>query len=95
MITLTEIMRQKDDVAFAEEMLNRICAKEKSEALSEADRDLLSQAVTEPELKHIKYFYAYIKSVALRIRDKPDQVVISIHVSLGACVSIIASSEKQ
>uniref|UniRef100_A0A8C9XC72 ATP-dependent DNA helicase n=1 Tax=Sander lucioperca TaxID=283035 RepID=A0A8C9XC72_SANLU len=49
MITLTEIMRQKDDVAFAE-MLNRIRVKEKSEELSEADRALLSQAVTEPEL---------------------------------------------
>uniref|UniRef100_A0A8D0D7L8 ATP-dependent DNA helicase n=1 Tax=Sander lucioperca TaxID=283035 RepID=A0A8D0D7L8_SANLU len=49
MITLTEIMRQKDDVAFAE-MLNRIRVKEKSDELSEADRALLSQAVTEPEL---------------------------------------------
>ena len=49
MITLTEIMRQKDDVAFAE-MLNRIRVKEKSEELSEPDRALLSQAVTEPEL---------------------------------------------
>ncbi|TDG95953.1 hypothetical protein EPR50_G00242030 [Perca flavescens] len=49
MITLTEIMRQKDDVAFAE-MLNRIRVKEKSEELSEPDRALLSQAVTQPEL---------------------------------------------
>ncbi len=36
MITLTEIMRQKDDVAFAE-MLNQIRVKEKSEALSKAE----------------------------------------------------------
>lgn len=47
MVTLTEIMRQKGDVAFAE-MLNRIRVKEKSATLSEADRALLSQAVTEP-----------------------------------------------
>ena len=47
MITLTEIMRQKDDVAFAE-MLNRIRVKDKSEELSESDRALLSQAITEP-----------------------------------------------
>lgn len=49
MITLTEIMRQKDDVAFAE-MLNRIRVKEKSHELSGADRALLSQAFTEPAL---------------------------------------------
>ena len=46
-ITLTEIMRQKDDVAFAE-MLNRIRVKGKSDELSEADRALLSQTITEP-----------------------------------------------
>ncbi|KAK0139103.1 ATP-dependent DNA helicase PIF1 [Merluccius polli] len=49
MITLTEIMRQKDDVAFAN-MLNRIRVKEKSKELSEADRALLSQTVTEAPL---------------------------------------------
>ncbi|XP_041863959.1 ATP-dependent DNA helicase PIF1-like isoform X4 [Melanotaenia boesemani] len=49
MITLTEIMRQKDDVAFAE-MLNRIRVKEKDEELSESDRELLTQAITKPEL---------------------------------------------
>ncbi|XP_013855916.1 ATP-dependent DNA helicase PIF1 [Austrofundulus limnaeus] len=49
MITLTEIMRQKDDVAFAE-MLNRIRVKERRDELSQADRDLLSRTVTEPEL---------------------------------------------
>ena len=47
MITLTEIMRQKDDVAFAE-VLNRIRVKRKADELSQADRDLLSQAITEP-----------------------------------------------
>lgn len=46
MITLTEVMRKKDDVAFAE-LLNRIRVKEKSEHLSEADK-ALSQALTEP-----------------------------------------------
>ncbi|XP_062414952.1 uncharacterized protein LOC134107225 [Pungitius pungitius] len=48
-ITLTEIMRQKDDVAFAE-MLNRIRVKGKSDELSKADRALLSQTITEPSL---------------------------------------------
>ena len=47
-ITLTEIMRQKEDVAFAE-LLNRIRVKGKKEALSEADRSLLAQAVTDRE----------------------------------------------
>ncbi|KAL3983641.1 sodium/potassium-transporting ATPase subunit beta [Sarotherodon galilaeus] len=49
MITLTEIMLQKDDVVFAE-MLNRIRVKGKLDELCEADRDLLSQAITEPAL---------------------------------------------
>ena len=46
MITLTEIMRQKDDVAFAD-MLNRIRVKQKADELSQADRDMLSQTITE------------------------------------------------
>nr|XP_054593099.1 uncharacterized protein LOC129159978 [Nothobranchius furzeri] len=49
MASLTEIMRQKDDVAFAE-MLNRIRVKEKTDELSPADRDMLSRTITEPEL---------------------------------------------
>ena len=49
MINLTEIMRQKDDVAFAD-MLNRIRVKVKSDQLPAADRALLSQTVTEPAL---------------------------------------------
>ncbi|XP_036949326.1 uncharacterized protein LOC119017041 [Acanthopagrus latus] len=49
MVTLTEIMRQKDDVVFAE-MLNRIRVKDKSDELSEADRAMLSQTITEPAL---------------------------------------------
>ncbi|KAM9771032.1 uncharacterized protein ACBT44_004625 isoform 5-T6 [Syngnathus typhle] len=40
-ITLTAIMRQKDDVAFAE-LLNRLRVKEKSDELSELDRALLA-----------------------------------------------------
>ncbi|KAM9811540.1 uncharacterized protein LOC133155361 isoform X7 [Syngnathus typhle] len=40
-ITLTAIMRQKDDVAFAE-LLNRLRVKEKSDELSEMDRALLA-----------------------------------------------------
>lgn len=45
MITLTEIMQQKDDVAFAE-MLNQIRVKGNTDELKEA---LLSQIVTAPE----------------------------------------------
>ena len=47
-ITLTEIMRQKDDVAFAE-LLNRIRVKRKGEALSKPDRALLAQAMYQVE----------------------------------------------
>ncbi|KAM3859532.1 uncharacterized protein ACN63O_016060 [Diretmus argenteus] len=47
MITLTEIMRQREDIAFAE-LLNRIRVKRKGEPLSEADRSLLIQAVSDP-----------------------------------------------
>ncbi|CAI5657796.1 unnamed protein product [Oreochromis niloticus] len=64
MITLTEIMRQKDDVAFAE-MLNRIRIKEKTDELSQCDRDLLSQAVTAPEEcpTEVLHIYATNKNV--------------------------------
>ncbi|XP_038132696.1 uncharacterized protein LOC119777756 isoform X2 [Cyprinodon tularosa] len=64
MITLTEIMRQKDDVAFAE-MLNRIRVKESSEELSHDDRNLLSQALTQPAdcPIHILHIFATNKSV--------------------------------
>ncbi|XP_061133949.1 uncharacterized protein LOC133153809 [Syngnathus typhle] len=44
-ITLTAIMRQKDDVAFAE-LLNRLRVKEKSDELSEMDRALLATRLT-------------------------------------------------
>lgn len=47
MITLTEIMRQRDDVAFAE-LLNRIRMKQKTDSLSDDDKALLDQAVTDP-----------------------------------------------
>uniref|UniRef100_A0A9J7Z8N9 ATP-dependent DNA helicase n=1 Tax=Cyprinus carpio carpio TaxID=630221 RepID=A0A9J7Z8N9_CYPCA len=47
-ITLTEIMRQKEDLAFAE-LLNRLRVKQKTEALREDDRALLFQAVKQPE----------------------------------------------
>ncbi|CAI5689228.1 unnamed protein product [Oreochromis niloticus] len=64
MITLTEIMRQKDDVAFGE-MLNRIRVKEKTDELSQCDRDLLSQAVTAPEEcpTEVLHIYATNKNV--------------------------------
>uniref|UniRef100_A0A667YQ84 ATP-dependent DNA helicase n=1 Tax=Myripristis murdjan TaxID=586833 RepID=A0A667YQ84_9TELE len=46
MITLTEIMRQKEDLAFAH-LLNRIRVKQKTESFSESDKTLLASAVTE------------------------------------------------
>uniref|UniRef100_A0A8C9X151 ATP-dependent DNA helicase n=1 Tax=Sander lucioperca TaxID=283035 RepID=A0A8C9X151_SANLU len=58
MITLTEIMRQKDDVAFAE-MLNRIRVKEKSEELSEADRALCHRP--SPNQNYVQLMYDYKK----------------------------------
>lgn len=48
MVTLTEIMHQKDDVPFAE-MLNRIRVKVKSEPLAPADKTLLRQVITDEE----------------------------------------------
>ncbi|KAM9330695.1 uncharacterized protein PAF06_017011 [Gastrophryne carolinensis] len=46
MITLTEIMRQKDDISFAE-LLNRIRVKQKTDTLSDDDKALLAQAFTD------------------------------------------------
>ncbi|KAL6485916.1 hypothetical protein MHYP_G00053080 [Metynnis hypsauchen] len=57
-ITLTEIMRQKEDVAFAE-MLNRLRVKKKCESLCDGDRDLLAtrtyanKADCPPDVLHI------------------------------------------
>ncbi|XP_073724526.1 uncharacterized protein [Misgurnus anguillicaudatus] len=48
MITLTEIMRQKEDLAFAE-LLNRLRVRQKTDALREEDRVLLLQAVKNTE----------------------------------------------
>ncbi|KAK7878952.1 hypothetical protein WMY93_034202, partial [Mugilogobius chulae] len=61
MITLTEIMRQKDDKTFAE-MLNRIRVKNITEELSEDDRQLLSQAVTAPENCPIDVLHIFAKN---------------------------------
>ncbi|KAE8281772.1 ATP-dependent DNA helicase PIF2 [Larimichthys crocea] len=44
MVNLTEIMRQKDDRAFAE-LRNRLRVKQKQDLLSNEDRELLTQAV--------------------------------------------------
>ncbi|XP_077367827.1 uncharacterized protein LOC144011878 [Festucalex cinctus] len=46
MVNLTEIMRQKDDVAFAE-LLNRIREKRKADPLADGDRALLTTAVSD------------------------------------------------
>ncbi len=48
MITLSEIMRQKEDLAFAQ-LLNRLRVKQKTDDLVEQDRDLLLQAVKDPK----------------------------------------------
>ncbi|XP_029911061.1 uncharacterized protein LOC115361659 [Myripristis murdjan] len=48
MITLTEIMRQKEDLAFAE-LLNRIRVKQKTEPFSDTDKTLLARAITTSE----------------------------------------------
>ncbi|XDV19594.1 hypothetical protein PO909_025040 [Leuciscus waleckii] len=48
MITLTEIMRQKEDLAFAQ-LLNRLRVKQKTDDLAEEDRALLLQAVKDPK----------------------------------------------
>ncbi|KAM9811547.1 uncharacterized protein ACBT44_011070 isoform 1-T3 [Syngnathus typhle] len=63
-ITLTAIMRQKEDVAFAE-LLNRLRVKEKSDELSEMDRALLATRYTSPEMcpKHILHVFATNKQV--------------------------------
>ncbi|KAJ8406862.1 hypothetical protein AAFF_G00291380 [Aldrovandia affinis] len=57
MVNLTEIMRQKDDRAFAQ-LLNRIRTKKKTDSLSVDDAALLTQAVAEikdcpPDVLHI------------------------------------------
>ncbi|XP_029948792.1 uncharacterized protein LOC115389532 isoform X1 [Salarias fasciatus] len=80
MITLTEIMRQKDDVAFAE-MLNRIRVKDKSAELSEADRALIYQTVTEPALcpTDVLHIYATNKQVdahnSARLAELFDNII--------------------
>ncbi|XP_051734295.1 uncharacterized protein LOC127504021 [Ctenopharyngodon idella] len=48
MITLSEVMRQKEDLAFAQ-LLNRLRVKKKTEDLGEEDRALLLQAVKDPK----------------------------------------------
>ncbi|OCT76291.1 hypothetical protein XELAEV_18031490mg [Xenopus laevis] len=48
MITLIEIMRQKDDLAYAE-MLNRFRIKQKHEPLSDGDREMLATTIKSPE----------------------------------------------
>ena len=57
MVNLTQIMRQKDDLVFAE-LLNRIRVRQKTEELCDSDKALLNQAVTDikdcpPNVLHI------------------------------------------
>ncbi|XP_062373091.1 ATP-dependent DNA helicase PIF1-like [Sardina pilchardus] len=63
-VTLTEIMRQKDDLPFAE-LLNRVRVKRKGEALSDADKALLAQALTQAQdcPKDILHVFATNKEV--------------------------------
>ena len=48
MVTLTEIMWQKDDRSFAE-LLNRLCTKQKNEPLSVDDKAPLEQCVVDAQ----------------------------------------------
>ncbi len=48
MITLSEIMRQKEDLAFAQ-LLNRLRVKQKTDDLVEQESRFLLQAVKDPQ----------------------------------------------
>lgn len=63
-ITLTEIMHQKDAVAFVE-LLNQMRVKCKGEALSEAGKDLHAQAINQADdcPKGILHVFATHKEV--------------------------------
>ncbi|KAM9812015.1 uncharacterized protein ACBT44_011392 isoform 3-T12 [Syngnathus typhle] len=63
-ITLTDIMRQKDDAAFAE-VLNRLRVKDKSRKLSEPDASLLATRYASPVTcpKNILHIFATNKQV--------------------------------
>ena len=64
MITLTDVMRQKDDVPFAN-FLNRIRVKVREDALTPEDRELISGAITDSEHcpKDMLFIYATNKEV--------------------------------
>ncbi|XP_061154317.1 uncharacterized protein LOC133167487 isoform X2 [Syngnathus typhle] len=63
-ITLTDIMRQKDDAAFAE-VLNRLRVKDRSRELSEPDASLLATRYASPVTcpKNILHIFATNKQV--------------------------------
>ncbi|XP_024120187.1 uncharacterized protein LOC112141313 [Oryzias melastigma] len=81
MVTLTEIMRQKDDVAFAE-MLNRIRVKDKSEELSQEDRALLTQAVTQPALCPIDALHIFATNK--QVNDHNSSTLSKLHANIIA-----------
>ncbi|XP_068449333.1 uncharacterized protein [Clinocottus analis] len=80
MITLTEIMRQKDDVAFAE-MLNRIRVKGKSDELSEADRALLSQTITDPALCPADVLHIFATNKQVDSHNSATLALLHFHVT--------------
>ncbi|XP_025759938.1 uncharacterized protein LOC109197979 isoform X1 [Oreochromis niloticus] len=79
MITLTEIMRQKDDVVFAE-MLNRIRVKGKLDELCEADRNLLSQAITEPGLCPTDALHIFATNKEVDAHNSATLGLLHIHI---------------
>ncbi|XP_024117601.2 uncharacterized protein LOC112139131 [Oryzias melastigma] len=76
MVTLTEIMRQKDDVSFAE-MLNRIRVKEQSDELTDNDRALLRQAVTQPALCPIDALHIFATNK--QVNDHNSATLSKLH----------------
>ncbi|XP_025760247.1 uncharacterized protein LOC112844863 [Oreochromis niloticus] len=79
MITLTEIMRQKDDVVFAE-MLNRIRVKGKLDELCEADRNLLSQAITEPALCPTDALHIFATNKEVDAHNSATLALLNTHI---------------
>uniref|UniRef100_A0A3B3CJC3 ATP-dependent DNA helicase n=1 Tax=Oryzias melastigma TaxID=30732 RepID=A0A3B3CJC3_ORYME len=79
MVTLTEIMRQKNDVAFAE-MLNRIRVKDKSDELLEEDRALLTQAITQPALCPIDALHIFATNK--QVHDHNSATLSKLHANI-------------
>ncbi|XP_030266882.1 ATP-dependent DNA helicase PIF7-like [Sparus aurata] len=81
MVTLTEIMRQKDDRAFAE-LLNRLRVKQKEDPLLDEDRLLLTQAVADGQ--HCQALTLHIYATNKEVdRHNADIVTASYEDAIG------------